>query len=214
MLLIGLSAVGLVPCCLFYFGGFEMQLLEERILKDGKVFPGNVLKVDSFLNHQVDVELINEIGKEFYRLFKDCGVNKIFTIEASGIGIACITAQYFHVPVVFAKKTLGKNIVADVYSTPIKSFTHGKTYDVIVSQEFLNKDDRILIIDDFLAQGCALNGLIELIKSAGAQIVGAGIVIEKAFQQGGNLIRSEGVRVESLARIESMTDDGKITFCK
>ena len=214
MLLIGLSAVGLVPCCLFYFGGFEMQLLEERILKDGKVFPGNVLKVDSFLNHQVDVELMNEIGKEFYRLFKDCGVNKIFTIEASGIGIACITAQYFHVPVVFAKKTLGKNIAADVYSTPIKSFTHGKTYDVIVSQEFLNKDDRILIIDDFLAQGCALNGLIELIKSAGAQIVGAGIVIEKAFQQGGDLIRSEGVRVESLARIESMTDDGKITFCK
>lgn len=214
MLLIGLSAVGLVSCCLFYFGGFEMQLLEERILKDGKVFPGNVLKVDSFLNHQVDVELINEIGKEFYRLFKDCGVNKIFTIEASGIGIACITAQYFHVPVVFAKKTLGKNIAADVYSTPIKSFTHGKTYDVIVSQEFLNKDDRILIIDDFLAQGCALNGLIELIKSAGAQIVGAGIVIEKAFQQGGDLIRSEGVRVESLARIESMTDDGKITFCK
>lgn len=214
MLLIGLSAVGLVPCCLFYFGGFEMQLLEERILKDGKVFPGNVLKVDSFLNHQVDVELINEIGKEFYRLFKDCGVNKIFTIEASGIGIACITAQYFHVPVVFAKKTLGKNIAADVYSTPIKSFTHGKTYDVIVSQEFLNKDDRILIIDDFLAQGCALNGLIELIKSAGAQIVGAGIVIEKAFQQGGDLIRSEGIRVESLARIESMTDDGKITFCK
>ena len=214
MLLIGLSAVGFVPCCLFYFGGFEMQLLEERILKDGKVFPGNVLKVDSFLNHQVDVELINEIGKEFYRLFKDCGVNKIFTVEASGIGIACITAQYFHVPVVFAKKTLGKNIAADVYSTPIKSFTHGKTYDVIVSQEFLNKDDRILIIDDFLAQGCALNGLIELIKSAGAQIVGAGIVIEKAFQQGGDLIRSEGVRVESLARIESMTDDGKITFCK
>lgn len=214
MLLIGLSAVGLVPCCLFYFGGFEMQLLEERILKDGKVFPGNVLKVDSFLNHQVDVELINEIGKEFYRLFKDCGVNKIFTIEASGIGIACITAQYFHVPVVFAKKTLGKNIAADVYSTPIKSFTHGKTYDVIVSQEFLNKDDRILIIDDFLAQGCALNGLIELINSAGAEIVGAGIVIEKAFQQGGDLIRSEGVRVESLARIESMTDDGKITFCK
>ena len=190
-----------------------MQLLEERILKDGKVFPGNVLKVDSFLNHQVDVELINEIGKEFYRLFKDCGVNKIFTIEASGIGIACITAQYFHVPVVFAKKTLGKNIAADVYSTPIKSFTHGKTYDVIVSQEFLNRDDKILIIDDFLAQGCALNGLIDLIKSAGAQIVGAGIVIEKSFQQGGDLIRSEGIRVESLARVASMTDDGKITFC-
>ncbi len=191
-----------------------MQLLEERILKDGKVFPGNVLKVDSFLNHQVDVELINEIGKEFYRLFKDCGVNKIFTIEASGIGIACITAQYFHVPVVFAKKTLSKNIAADVYSTPIKSFTHGNTYDVIVSQEFLNKGDKILIIDDFLARGCALNGLIELIRSAGAEIVGAGIVIEKAFQSGGASIRSEGIRVESLAMIESMTDDGKITFCK
>ncbi len=191
-----------------------MQILEDRILKDGKVFPGNVLKVDSFLNHQVDVELINEIGKEFYRLFKDCGVNKIFTIEASGIGIACITAQYFHVPVVFAKKTLSKNIAADVYSTPIKSFTHGNTYDVIVSQEFLNKDDKILIIDDFLAQGCALSGLIELIKSADAEIVGAGIVIEKAFQQGGALIRGEGIRVESLAKIESMTDDGKITFCK
>ena len=191
-----------------------MQLLKERILKDGIVKPGNILKVDSFLNHQMDITLINEIGKEFKRRFADCPITKILTIEASGIGIACITAQYFHVPVVFAKKTLGKNIAADVYSTPIKSFTHGKTYDVIVSQEFLNKDDRILIIDDFLAQGCALNGLIELIKSAGAQIVGAGIVIEKAFQQGGDLIRGDGVRVESLARIESMTDDGKITFCK
>ncbi len=214
ILWIGLTAVGeFCPAAYFILEDFEMQLLEERILKDGKVFPGNVLKVDSFLNHQVDVELINEIGKEFYRLFKDCGVNKIFTIEASGIGIACITAQYFHVPVVFAKKTLGKNIAADVYSTPIKSFTHGKTYDVIVSQEFLNRDDKILIIDDFLAQGCALNGLIDLIKSAGAQIVGAGIVIEKAFQQGGDLIRSEGIRVESLAKVASMTDDGKITFC-
>lgn len=190
-----------------------MKLLEERILKDGKVFPGNVLKVDSFLNHQVDVGLINEIGREFYRLFKDCGVTKIFTIEASGIGIACITAQYFNVPVVFAKKSLGKNIAADVYSTKVQSYTHGKIYDVIVSQDFLNKDDKILIIDDFLAQGCALNGLISLINSAGAEIVGAGIVIEKAFQTGGKLIRESGIRVESLARVESMTDDGKITFC-
>ncbi len=190
-----------------------MKLLEERIRKDGKVFPGNVLKVDRFLNHQVDVELINEMGKEFYRLFKDEKINKIFTIEASGIGIACIVAQYFNVPVVFAKKTLGKNIASDVYSTQVKSFTHGRTYDVIVSQEFLNKEDRILIIDDFLAQGCALQGLINLIKDAGAEIVGAGIVIEKAFQQGGELIRSQGIRVESLARIESMTDDGGITFC-
>lgn len=190
-----------------------MDLLKERILKDGKVFPGNVLKVDRFLNHQVDVKLLNEIGKEFYRLFKDEGISKIFTIEASGIGIACVVAQYFDVPVVFAKKTLGKNISSDVYSTPITSFTHGRTYDVIVSQEFLHPGDKILIIDDFLAQGCALQGLINLIKSAGAEIVGAGIVIEKAFQQGGELIRSQGIRVESLARVESMTDDGKITFC-
>ncbi len=191
-----------------------MKLLEERIIKDGKVFPGNILKVDRFLNHQVDVKLLNEIGKEFYRLFGDKGVNKIFTIEASGIGIACVVAQYFDVPVVFAKKTLGKNISADVYSTPITSFTHGKTYDVIVSQEFLNPEDRILIIDDFLAQGCALQGLINLIRSAGAEIIGAGIVVEKAFQQGGELIRSQGIHVESLARVESMTDDGRITFCE
>lgn len=190
-----------------------MKLLEERIIKDGKVFPGNVLKVDSFLNHQIDVELLNEIGKEFYRLFKDSGVTKIFTIEASGIGIACIAAQYFNVPVVFAKKSLGKNIAADVYSTQVKSYTHGRVYDVIVSQEFLNKDDKILIIDDFLAMGCALNGLIDLIKSAGAEVCGAGIVVEKAFQDGGELIRRKGIRVESLARVESMTDDGKITFC-
>ena len=191
-----------------------MKLLEERILKDGKVFPGNVLKVDRFLNHQVDVKLLNEIGKEFHQLFKDEKITKIFTIEASGIGIACVVAQYFDVPVVFAKKTLGKNISSDVYSTPITSFTHGRTYDVIVSQEFLDENDRILIIDDFLAQGCALQGLISLINSAGAHIVGAGIVIEKAFQQGGDLIRSQGIRVESLARVASMTDDGQITFCE
>lgn len=190
-----------------------MKLLEERILKDGKVFPGNVLKVDSFLNHQVDVALLNELGKEFYRLFRDSGVNKIFTIEASGIGIACIVAQYFNVPVVFAKKSLGKNIAADVYSTQVQSYTHGRIYDVIVSQEFLNENDKILIIDDFLAQGCALKGLISLIKDAGAEIVGAGIVVEKAFQPGGDTIRSEGIRVESLARVQSMTDDGQITFC-
>lgn len=190
-----------------------MKLLEERIKKDGQVFPGNVLKVDSFLNHQVDVELLNEIGKEFYRLFKDEEINKIFTIEASGIGIACIVAQYFNVPVVFAKKSKSKNIAADVYSTKITSFTHSKTYDVIVSQDFLNKEDKILIIDDFLAMGCALNGLIDLINSAGAEIVGAGIVIEKAFQDGGKIIRDKGIRVESLARVKSMGDDGSIEFC-
>ena len=191
-----------------------MKLLEDRITEYGAVRPGNVLKVDCFLNHQMDISLFQEMGKEWKRLFSDCHINKILTIETSGIGIAAIVSTYFgNVPVVFAKKTLGKNIAADVYSTPIKSFTHGKTYDVIVSQEFLNKNDKILIIDDFLAQGCALNGLIRLIKSAGAEIVGAGIVIEKAFQQGGDMIRSEGIRVESLARIASMTDDGKITFC-
>ena len=190
-----------------------MKALEERIVKDGRVFPGQVLKVDCFLNHQVDVAFLNEIGREFYRLYKDSGVNKIFTIEASGIGIACITAQYFNVPVVFAKKSLGKNIASDVYSTKVRSFTHGREYDVIVSQEFLHKEDRILIIDDFLAQGCALNGLIDLINCAGAEVVGAGIVIEKAFQQGGDIIRSKGIRVESLARISSMSDDGSITFC-
>lgn len=189
-----------------------MKLLEERILKDGKVFPGNVVKVDRFLNHQIDVKLVNEIGREFYRLYKDSGVNKIFTIEASGIGIACIAAQYFDVPVVFAKKTLGKNISANVYSVPVKSYTHGRTYDVIVSQEFLAKDDKILIIDDFLAQGCALEGLIKLIESAGAEIVGAGIVIEKSFQPGGSKIRERGIRVESLAKIKSMSDDGQIVF--
>ncbi len=191
-----------------------MKLLEERILKDGKVFPGNVLKVDSFLNHQVDVELLNEMGKEIYRLFKDSGVNKIFTIEASGIGIACIVAQYFNVPVVFAKKSLGKNIAADVYSTQVKSYTHGRVYDVIVSQEFLHKEDKILIIDDFLAMGCALEGLIDLINAAGAEIVGAAIAVEKAFQPGGDNIRNRGIRVESLARVASMTDDGQITFCE
>ena len=190
-----------------------MKLLEERILRDGKVFPGNVLKVDSFLNHQVDVQLLNEMGKEIYRLFKDSGVNKIFTIEASGIGIACIVAQYFNVPVVFAKKSLGKNIAADVYSTQVKSYTHGRVYDVIVSQEFLHKEDKILIIDDFLAMGCALEGLIDLINSADAEIVGAAIAVEKAFQPGGDNIRARGIRVESLARVASMTDDGQITFC-
>lgn len=191
-----------------------MKLLEERILKDGKVFPGNVLKVDSFLNHQVDVGLLNEMGKEIYSMFKDSGVNKIFTIEASGIGIACIVAQYFNVPVVFAKKSLGKNIAADVYSTQVKSYTHGRVYDVIVSQEFLHKEDKILIIDDFLAMGCALEGLIDLINAAGAEIVGAAIAVEKAFQPGGDNIRNRGIRVESLARVASMTDDGQITFCE
>ena len=190
-----------------------MQLLIDRILRDGKVFPGNVLKVDSFLNHQIDVALIREIGKEFYSKFKDEGITKIHTIEASGIGIACITAEIFDVPVLFAKKNKTKNIAADVYTSKVESYTHGTVYDIIVSKEFLNKNDKVLIIDDFLAQGKALIGLIELVKAAGAEIAGAGIVVEKAFQPGGDYIRSQGIRVESLARVKSMTDDGRIEFC-
>lgn len=190
-----------------------MKLLEERILKDGKVFPGNILKVDSFLNHQLDVNLFNEMGKEWYRLFKDSGVNKILTIEASGIAIASIVAQHFNVPVVFAKKSKSRNIAGDVYSVVVHSFTHGNENHVIVSKDFLNKGDKILVIDDFLAQGCALMGLCDIIKSAGAEVVGAGIAIEKAFQPGGDLIRAKGIRVESLARIKEMHDDGSIVFC-
>ena len=188
-----------------------MLLLEERIRKDGKLYPGDILKVDSFLNHQMDIDLLNEIGKEFYRLYQDCEVNKILTIEASGIGIACITAQYFHCPVLFAKKTKTKNIAAAVYKTEVKSYTHGTTYDVIVSKEFLKKGDRVLIIDDFLAEGNALAGLVDICRQAGAEVAGCGIAIEKAFQPGGERLRSAGVRVESLAMIDSM-DGGVIKF--
>ena len=190
-----------------------MKLLEERIRKDGKIKGGDVLKVDSFLNHQMDVALFQEIGKEFYRLFGDCGVTKSLTIEASGIGIACVTAQFFRCPVIFAKKNKTKNIAGDVYTSKVESFTHGKVYDIIVSKEFLLPTDRVLLIDDFLANGSALQGLIKLVRDAGAELVGAGICVEKAFQPGGNLIRSMGVRVESLARVKSMGDDGSIEFC-
>ncbi len=189
-----------------------MKLLEEKIVKDGKVFEGNILKVDSFVNHQIDVKFMNEVGKEFKRLFADNEITKILTIEASGIGIACIVAQYFDVPVVFAKKTKSVNIAGDVYTSKVESFTHKRTYDIIVSKEFLNADDKVLIIDDFLAKGSALCGLIKLIQDANAEVVGAGIVIEKAYQEGGKLVRDMGVRVESLARIHSMTNDGHIEF--
>ena len=190
-----------------------MQLLEERIRKDGIIKEGNVLKVDRFLNHQMDIHLFEEIGKEFYRRFSDAGVNKILTIEASGIGIACITAQYFDVPVVFAKKNQTKNIAGDVYTTKVESFTHGRVYDIIVAKEFLGKGDRVLLIDDFLANGMALEGLAELVQLSGAELVGAGIVIEKGFQQGGDLLRSQGIRIESLAIIDSMNEKtGEIVF--
>ena len=190
-----------------------MKLLEERIQKDGIVKAGNVLKVDSFLNHQMDIALFNEMGKEFKRLFSDVEVNKIMTIEDSGIGIACIAAQYFHVPVVFAKKAQSVNIDGEVYSTKIQSFTHKRVYDVIVSKKYLSPDDKILIIDDFLANGCALEGLIDIVHAAGAQVSGIGIAIEKGFQKGGDMIRSRGLRLESLAIVESMDDQtGAITF--
>ena len=185
-----------------------MKLMEERILRDGQLLPGNVLKVDSFLNHQIDVAFICEMGKEFARLFKDENVTKILTIEASGIGIACLAAQYFGVPVVFAKKSKTTNIFGDVYTAKVDSYTHGTTSQIIVSSRFLQPEDRVLIIDDFLANGQALNGLIEIVESAGATVVGAGIAIEKAFQPGGDLIRSRGIRVESLARIAKMDENG------
>lgn len=189
-----------------------MQLLKERILKDGTIKPGNVLKVDSFLNHQIDIQLLNEIGKEFKRRFADCPITKILTIEASGIGIACIVAQYFdNVPVVFAKKTQSINLDGEMYCTKIESFTHKKVYDVILAKKFLTAEDHVLVIDDFLANGCAMLGLLDIVKKSGATLEGAGIVIEKGFQQGGKLIRDMGVRLESLAIIDSMTDDS-LTF--
>ena len=189
-----------------------MKLLEDKIINDGKIGAGDVLKVDGFLNHCMDVEFLSKLGEEFYRLYKDCGVTKILTIEASGIGIACLTAQYFKVPMVFAKKTKTVNIFSDVYTSRVESFTHKRVYDIIVSKEYLRPEDRVLIIDDFLAQGSALQGLISLVNDAGAEVVGAGIVIEKAFQPGGDLIRGMGVRVESLARISHMTCEDGITF--
>lgn len=190
-----------------------MKLLEERIRKDGTVKAGNVLKVDSFLNHQMDIDLFNEMGKEWARLFADRKITKILTVEASGIGIACVAAQHFHVPVVFAKKTQSVNIDGEVYSTKIESFTHKRVYDVIVSKKFLHPEDHILIIDDFLANGCALEGLIDIVNKAGASVEGVGIAVEKGFQKGGDLIRSKGIRVESLAIVESMDDKtGEITF--
>lgn len=186
-----------------------MELLEERIIRDGIIKNGDVLKVDSFLNHMIDIHLLEKMGEEFKRLFDGEGVNKILTIEASGIGIACMAAQVFDVPVLFAKKGKSSN-VDDVYKTKVESFTHGTTYDVVVAKKYLCKEERVLIIDDFLANGKALMGLIDIVNQSGAHLVGAGIAIEKAFQPGGTLIRRSGVRVESLASIESMSADGVI----
>ena len=190
-----------------------MQLLKDRIRKDGKIKEGNVLKVDSFLNHQMDVKLFQEIGKEFKRRFADEEITKILTIEASGIGIACVAAEVFDVPVVFAKKTQTKNIAGDVYTTKVESFTHGRVYDIIVSKEFHGKGDKVLLNDDCLANGKALEGLAELVTKSGAELVGAGVVIEKGFQVGGDIIRSKGIHLESLAIVESMDEKtGEVVF--
>ena len=181
-----------------------MELLKQRILKDGKVIGDDILKVDSFLNHQIDTALLFEIGKEFHRLFKDQNINKILTIEASGIGIACAAAQFFAVPVVFAKKCNHKNLSDSKYSTKVYSFTKDVYYDVTVDKEYLKSDDRVLIIDDFLANGNAALGLIDLVKQAGGTVEGVGIVIEKGFQEGGKIIRNMGIRLESLAIVKQL----------
>lgn len=190
-----------------------MKLLEDRIRRDGTVKEGNVLKVDSFLNHQMDVKLFAEMGEEWKRLFAGKNINKILTIEASGIGIACVAACCFNVDVVFAKKSQSLNIDGEVYSTKVESFTHKRVYDVIVSKKFLGKDDNVLIIDDFLANGYAVLGLIDIVESAGANLVGVGIAVEKGFQQGGRLIRERGVHLESLAIVDEMNcETGEIVF--
>ena len=190
-----------------------MKLLEERIQKDGIVKPGNVLKVDSFINHQMDIELISEMGKEWKRLFADKPINKILTIEASGIGIACIAAMHFNVPVVFAKKAKSINLEGEMYTAEVESFTHKNKNQVIVSKKFLSEEDHVLIIDDFLANGCALQGLIQIVQSAGATVEGIGIAVEKGFQPGGRIIRNLGYQLESLAIVDAMDDEtGKITF--
>lgn len=181
-----------------------MKLLEEKILKDGVIKSGNVLKVDSFLNHQIDVPFVAELGKELQRQFADRPINKILTIEASGIGIACVAAMYFQVPVVFAKKSSGSNMDKDVYFTQIYSYTHSKMNDVVVSKRFLSKDDHVLIIDDFLANGCALEGLIDIVRQSGGIVEGVGVAVEKGFQGGGDKLRAAGVNLHSLAIIESM----------
>lgn len=190
-----------------------MNFLEERILKDGIIKEGNVLKVDSFLNHQMDIGLFNEIGREFKKRFEGKEINKILTIEASGIGIACIAAQHFHVPVVFAKKSQSINLEGEMLVAEVESFTHKCKNNVIVAKKFLNPEDKVLIIDDFLANGCALQGLIQIVQSAGASVEGIGIVIEKGFQSGGRIIRNLGFQLESLAIIEKMNAaDGSVVF--
>ena len=189
-----------------------MRLLEERIKEDGQVRPGNILKVDSFLNHQLDVSLLEQLGKEFFERFKDKGITRILTIEASGIALACLAAQYFKVPVVFAKKAKSKNLDGELYTSTVHSFTYGKDFTVTLSKKFLTKDDTVLLIDDFLAVGKAMRGLIDICGQAEANIAGIGIAIEKGFQSGGKELRALGFDVYSLAIIDEMDDDGNISF--
>lgn len=190
-----------------------MELLKQKILSEGEIYPGNILKVDCFLNHQIDCNFLGEVGKEFHHLFKDKEVNKVLTIEASGIAIGAMVAQEFGCPLVFAKKTKTKNIAGDVYTTKVVSYTHDTAYDIMVSKRFLGEGDRVLIVDDFLAIGNALNGLIKLVEDSGAQLVGCGAVIEKGYQHGGDKLREKGIRVESLAIVEGMdADTGEIRF--
>lgn len=190
-----------------------MEEMERRIQAEGNVRAGNILKVDSFLNHQIDWQLLDHVGQELYRLYRDAGVTRIVTIEASGIAIACMAARYFNVPVVFAKKAKSRNLDGDLYVSKVKSFTYGREYDVTLSKKFLSAADTVLLVDDFLADGMAMNGLLDICAQAGARVAGCGICIEKGFQPGGARLRSQGVRVESLAIIESMDETtGAVTF--
>lgn len=204
------------PHALFFIE-YCMELLKERIRKDGLVLPGNILKVSSFLNHQIDVDLLDKMGEEFARRYQGIPITRILTIEASGIAVACAVARHFKyngksVPVVFAKKHKSGNVPDDCLITPVHSYTHGKTYDVMVSKQYLRPEDTVLLIDDFLANGSALSGLINLVEGAGAKLAGAGIVIEKGFQTGGQLLREEGIRIESLAIVDSMDPETGVVF--
>jgi len=190
----------------------EIELLKNRILTEGQVLPGNILKVDSFLNHQIDVKLLYEMGKEIAARFKGTGINKILTVEASGIAVASLCGLVMEVPVLFAKKHQTSNLGGDVYSATVESYTHGRTYDVRVSKKYLGSADRVLIVDDFLANGRALLGLANIVEQAGAELVGAAIAIEKGFQGGGDMVRSKGIRVESLVIVDKMDDKGNIIF--
>ena len=189
-----------------------MNFLEEKIVKDGLVKEGNILKVDNFLNHQLDVDTLDKLGKAFYDEFKDEGITKVVTVEASGIAIACMTARYFNVPVVFAKKAKSMNLDGDLYTSKVRSFTYGKEYDVTIARKFLGPDDKVLLVDDFLAIGNAMNGLLDICSQAGAQIGGIGIAIEKGFQGGGDELRAKGYKLKSIAIVEAMDPVNGVTF--